>query len=58
MTSQEEQQQRNQASMSLLEKMGRLADEIIEERDNQQRLEKSWQERRYLEPVENEGEQP
>ena len=54
----QDEHQRNQASMSLLEKMGKLADEIIEERDNQQRLEKSWQERRHLEPVENEGEQP
>lgn len=50
----DEQQQRNQASMSLLEKMAELVDELLEEREEKQRLEREWQSRLQTPPTPDE----
>ena len=54
MNKQDEQQQRNQASMTMLEKMGQLADELLGEREEKNRLEREWQSRRSA-PLEDES---
>lgn len=46
MSSDDQQQHRNEASMDLLKKMGAWIDKQIEEAEEKQRLEDDWQSRR------------
>ena len=54
MSNLDEQLQRNAASMALLKSMGKLADEVLAEREGRRELECDWQSRRRCRQSTNE----